>query len=363
MVNSINRHFKFEQPLSFEGLENQKINHLLNENYFKKKQPLYSKLPFSYTLVPAKIRTALFNLLLRFKKDPGFPSWPIEKTIEELRSKAAKSLGPLQHIGFWPEGKNSCICLTHDCDSISGMNNIEKFRKIEEKFGFKSAWNIVPNKYEIDFEKLKNLENSGCEIGIHGYDHSGETAYLETGQIDNRILKAKQRFKEFQIEGFRSELLNRNSNFLDTLSKHFKYDSSVPDTDIYSPMAYRNGCCSVFPYFIGDMVEIPLTMPQDWRLIRMGLSPNEILDIWKKKLEFIQKVGGVAVINIHPDDFISGNEKYLKLYEELLQHISLIPNKWMALPFEIAVWWNERDNSELKDNIITGSKRAVIKKF
>ncbi|MFH0752666.1 MAG: hypothetical protein V1914_03665 [archaeon] len=340
--------------------EDSRIDHLLFERYLKKKKSFLANLPFNYTAIPPKIRTRMFDVFLKFKKDPGFPKWPTDFTVEKLRREWLKKQGKVSYLGFWPSGYEGAVCLTHDCDTESSFKAIKRVREIEKEYGFKSCWNFVPHKYKINFEMLKWLEKEGCEIGIHGFDHTGKIAYEDRQTIKKKLDYVKEKFKEFEIKGFRSALLQRNEEFLRQLQHHFDYDSSVPDTDIYSPKAFRNGACTAFPFFIGKMIELPLTMPQDWRLIRMKLSTEKMMEVWKVKINDILRVNGMININMHPDDFISGNEKYLKVYEELIKEISERKKLWKALPKEIAEWWRERDQAEIVKNKVKGSKRAKI---
>ena len=341
---------------------------LLFEHYLTKKKSFLSKIPFDYTIIPPKIRVNLFNLYLKLKKDPKFPEWPTDLTVDLLRHLYIQSIKSnknkqVPYIWFWPNDHKVALCITHDCDSETSYTNIEKVREIERKYNFKSCWNFVPSKYPLDFKKMSELEKEGCEVGIHDYDHTGKLAFEDEEIIKKKLSESISKFKDYKIQGFRSGLLQRNEKFLKILSEYFVYDSSVSDTDMNSPLSYRNGVCTVFPFFINKMVEIPITMPQDWRLIRMNFNDKEMLDIWSKKIKLITEVNGIININMHPDDFISGNEKYLKVYEELLKELSTLENVWAALPREVAEWWTERANSNIKNKIIEGSERAKIKYY
>ena len=130
------------------------VDTLLFERYLKKKKSILVNLPFDYTIIPPKIRTKVFDTFLKFKKDPGFPRYPTDLTVEALRASYIHSIRdntkkPVPYIWFWPKKHESALCLTHDCDSQSSFKNIMKMRAIEKKYGFVSSWNFVPNKYRI----------------------------------------------------------------------------------------------------------------------------------------------------------------------------------------------------------------------
>jgi len=342
---------------------NKIIDSLLFEDYFKKKRPIFSKLPIPYYLIP--FRHILFRKLFYLgKKDIGFPDWPSDVSVELLRNLYVNAIKEkakkVPYIGFWPKGKFA-VCLTHDCDSKSSFKNIEKIREIEKKYGFNSSWNVLSKKYKIDYNKLKQLEDDGCEIGVHGYSHDASLAFLPRKEIERRINYSIAKLNRFDIKGFRSPQLKRNRKFLNILSNYFLYDSSVPNSEYKSSLALRTGSCTVFPFFIGNMVEIPLTMPQDFTLIyTMKLSKNKIIKIWKEKIDLIRELNGLVCFNTHPDNHLIGNNKYLEIYEEILKYLSKFEDSWNVLPSEIAEWWKERSYSELKGKKIIGSDRAKI---
>ena len=47
----------------------------------------------------------------------------------------------------------------------------------------------------------------------------------------------------------------------------FSYDMSVPNVAHLEPQ--RGGCCTVMPYFVGDLLELPLTTVQDYSLFHI----------------------------------------------------------------------------------------------
>jgi len=341
------------------------VSFLIYEHYYKQKQPLHSRLPFDYTKTPVKIRNLLFHALTSIQKDPGWPNWPIEKSVEFVRHLYIKSIAlrlkkRIPYVSFWPYKKKFAISITHDCDTSSSFKNMEKIREIERKYGIKSCWNILSNKYAIDKNILKTLQREGCEIGLHGYNHDNKTPFLEKELMIKRFANASEIIKEFGIKGFRSESLLRNHKFLNFLADYFEYDSSTCDTDIMSPVAVRSGACTIFPFFIRNMVEIPITLPQDYRLIKLKKTKQQMLDIWKNKIDFIRQANGAAVLLTHPDTHIFGNDRYLDVYEDVIKYLASFRDGWIATTNELSVWWKERSKTAIKNGKIMNSKRAVI---
>ncbi len=60
----------------------------------------------------------------------------------------------------------------------------------------------------------------------------------------------------------------------------FSYDMSVPNVAHLEPQ--RGGCCTVMPYFIGTILELPLTTTQDYSLFHI-LGDYSIAS-WKRQL-------------------------------------------------------------------------------
>ena len=121
----------------------------------------------------------------------------------------------------------------------------------------------------------------------------------------------------------------------------FEYDSSFPDTDPYEPQP--GGCCSIWPFFIKNLLELPLTMPQDHTLFEI-LGHKDIA-IWIQKADWIEKHSGLVLINVHPDYMDSPQR--LQLYEEFLRYMRNKDSMWHALPRDVARWWRERNASTL----------------
>ena len=342
------------------------IENIVYEQYYHVKRPLHARLPFDYTKVPVALRNSLFTFLLKLKRDPKWPNWPIEKSVELIRHLYIKSIsiklgGKIPYIAFWPQKKRFAAAVTHDCDTASSFKNIGKIRDIERKYGITSCWNILSNKYRIDKTALKKLKGEGCEIGLHGDTHDNKLPFLRTDEIRERLAGTSNIVEEFEIMGFRSPSLLRNKKFLELLSDYFEYDSSTCDTDLLSPVAMRSGTCTVFPFFIKRMVEIPITLPQDHRLIRLKQTKSQMLNVWKEKIDFLRQVNGSAVLLTHPDSHIFGNDNYLDVYEKILKYLAGFEDSWITIPAEIGEWWNERDNASIKNGEIINSKRASIK--
>ena len=64
----------------------------------------------------------------------------------------------------------------------------------------------------------------------------------------------------------------------------FSYDMSVPNVAHLEPK--RGGCCTVMPFFIGNILELPLTLAQDYSLFH--ILEDYSLGVWKQQLALIR---------------------------------------------------------------------------
>jgi len=89
---------------------------------------------------------------------------------------------------------------------------------------------------------------------------------------------------------------------------------------------------------------MPYTLPQDFTLfVLMG---EKTIDIWKNKLDWIAKHGGMALVNSHPDYMnfktgTCGREEYpFRYYEDFILHVqeNYKDLYWHALSEKVAAF-------------------------
>jgi hypothetical protein len=149
----------------------------------------------------------------------------------------------------------------------------------------------------------------------------------------------------FQAEGFRAAVLYRNQEWYDSLD--FLYDTSVPNVAHLDPQ--RGGCCTVMPYFVGKLVELPVTITQDYTLFH--ILGDYSMDLWKQQIDLILQSHGLINVIIHPDYSTSSRERVV--FEALLSHLAKLREEggvWTALPKEVARWWRQRSEMTLVED-------------
>jgi peptidoglycan/xylan/chitin deacetylase (PgdA/CDA1 family) len=322
----------------------------LFEQYLPEQKRRPAGLDFYYAVkrvIPRAIRHRLNRLVVSLRSPMPFPAWPYEATLLSLRcSWLDRALNKLRcedgwYVGFWPYGNDCCIVLTHDVESRAGLSQIPKMAEVERKYGFRSAWNIPLGQFPVDWAELEILRREGFELGAHGLAHDGR---LFRSDEDFRILgpEVERLARAHGLRGFRSPSTLRRIDLLCEMD--FDFDSSFSDTDPYEPQP--GGSCSTFPFFMGQMVELPYTLPQDHTLL--NLVGRHLSRTWIEKAEWLSSIGAMILVLTHPD--YSAQPPAIDEYEELLKYLSQIERAWRALPSEVAAWWRTRSAIRLESN-------------
>jgi hypothetical protein len=184
-------------------------------------------------------------------------------------------------------------------------------------------------------------EAAGFEFNVHDLNHDGQL-YQERGLFLERARKINEYIKKFGAKGFRAGVMYRNLDWYDAYE--FSYDMSMPNVAHLEPQ--RGGCCTVFPYFVGKILEIPLTTCQDYSLFQ--ILNDYSIDLWKQQIALIRKRNGLISFIAHPDYLM--NSQARKVYESLLAYLRQIVEHdkiWMALPGEVDQWWRARSQMKL----------------
>jgi hypothetical protein len=318
-------------------------------------------------LLPVKVRRHLQRIALQDWSKITFPAWPVDTTVEDfiewlwIRIFQVTGAKQIPFIWYWPESFHSCAIMTHDVETGVGQDFCPTMLKIEHEYGIKSAFELVPEvRYEISEKVLEAIRWAGSEVCVHGLNHDGRLFSSEE-LFRTRAKAINQYAEKWGARGFRSPVMYRNLSWYDAF--HFSYDMSVPNVAHLDPQ--RGGCCTVFPYFVGDILELPLTATQDYPLF--NIIRSNPMEMWSKQMDLIVAKHGLVSFIIHPD-YILEPEKQA-LYRELLQMLRNFNNEknvWLALPREVDTWWRERAamNLECKDGNWSvrgkGSERARV---
>jgi hypothetical protein len=309
-------------------------------------------------LIPQSLRTALRRRVALRLRGSVDNIWPIMPGSER---------SPEDWPG-WPGGKKFALILTHDVEEQIGLDKCRELMRLERKLGFRSSFNFIPEgDYAVPRKLRDELTQNGFEVGIHDLNHDGRL-FASRREFSQRATRINRYLAEWQAVGFRSAFMLHELDWLHELD--IQYDASTFDTDPFEPQP--EGRHTIFPVWIPrpaslnsqllvapkpdeggsnrdssspGYVELPYTLPQDSTLFLLFREPT--IAIWCKKLDWIAKHGGMALVNVHPD-YLCFDRKVPKrreypfvYYESFLEYVSREYQGvfWNATPREVAQFY------------------------
>jgi hypothetical protein len=313
------------------------------------------------------IRKHLQRFHLRDRKQIEFPSWPIDKTADnlcaELMSLSIKANDNrrIPFVWFWPDDYQGCALMTHDVEHEEGRAFCSDLMDLDARYGIRSSFQVVPEeRYEVSDSFLESIRARGFELNVHDLNHDGHL-FSNHELFLERVNKINGYGRKWRTEGFRAGGMYRNGEWNEALQ--FSYDMSFPSAAHLEPQI--GGSCSVMPYFLGELVEIPLTTTQDYSLFH--ILGQYSIDLWKEELDYIAASNGLASFIVHPDYVIERRGR--SVYENLLRYLSEFCGEkkfWQPLPRDVAQWWRERSRMRVERSgeswkvAGSGSERARV---
>ena len=299
-------------------------------------------------LLTVSVRKHLQRIRLRDWNEIPFPGWPVDPTVERILEMLlilllkAHAVDKIPFVWFWPNGFPSCAIMTHDVEALPGRDFCSHLMDLDDAYGIKSSFQIVPEgRYPVSKGFLNTIQGRGFEIDIHDLNHDGHL-FSDRERYLRRAERINRYSREYGAAGFRSAALYRNLDWFEALD--FSYDMSVPSVGHLE--AQRGGCCSVMPFFIGKILELPVTTTQDYSLFH--ILNHYSIDLWKRQLTLIMEKHGLASFIVHPDYILEHRAR--DTYKALLAYLSQLRSEgkiWIALPREVDHWWRERSQMRL----------------
>lgn len=290
--------------------------------------------------VPWSLRMAARRLVAKHKRGRIGDVWPID---EAAAQKPANWPG-------WPDGKKFAFVLTHDVESAVGLAQCEELADLEQQRGFRSCFNFIPEgPYSVPASLRSSLRSRGFEVGVHDLQHDGKL-FRSRADFARKAARINRHLREWNATGFRSGFMLRNLTWLHELD--LCYDSSTFDTDPFEPQS--EGAGTIFPFWQRSpaggagpadarpgYVELPYTLPQDSTLFLVLQESSP--EIWLRKLDWVARHGGMALVNVHPDYLRFGGPASARTYPvshyiALLEHVQqrYAGSFWQPLPGELA---------------------------
>jgi hypothetical protein len=296
-----------------------------------------------------------------------FPRWPVDTSVEDLCEKLlllamqAAGITEVPFVWFWPRGAQAALIMTHDVETTAGRDYCGALMDLNDAFGIKASFQVVPEgRYEVTAKFLGSICQRGFDVEVQDLNHDGRL-FDERQEFLRRAARINQHARQFGATGFRAAVLYRRPEWYDAFE--FSFDMSMPNVAPMDPQ--RGGCCTVMPYFIGKVVELPVTTIQDYTLFQV-LNQRSI-DLWRTQMALIRKRHGLISFIVHPDYVIEADTR--AVYEELLGDICSRRKDeaiWCARPAEVDAWWRTRSRLRVEKAGASwsvageGAERAVL---
>ncbi|MFL5626161.1 MAG: polysaccharide deacetylase family protein [Ktedonobacteraceae bacterium] len=226
---------------------------------------------------------------------------------------------------------------------------------------------------------ITEVARSGAEIGIHGYVHNDYRSLSKNEQY-KQTKQAISVFERTQIsyQGFRNPYLGWTEETLEVFAElGFMYESNeavihdVIDLEPLSPLlrlGYEKSLelfqaipCTAFtlrPHFEGEVLRIPISIPDDEMVFdRLRITNvEEVGDIWSGIMQRVYNLGGLYVLNLHPERAALCKHAL----DKLLSYACSQPLPvWVACLQDIAQWWKERRQFRLTMTLLAPGRWRI----
>jgi len=299
-------------------------------------------------LLPVSVRKHLQRIHLRGWNNISFPRWPVDASVEQTFEKLltlllrTRSTNHIPFIWFWPHGYSCCAIMTHDVETARGRDFCHQLMDLDDAYSIKSSFQIVPERrYSVSESFINAIWDRGFEVNVHDLNHDGHLVG-DRSRFQQRVKRINQYARAYRAAGFRSAALYRTLDWWEDLD--FAYDMSVPSVGHLE--AQQGGCCSVTPFFVGHILELPVTAVQDYSLFHILRQFS--IDLWVRQINAVSERHGLLNFIVHPDYVIQRESR--DAYIQLLAHLARLREEgriWIALPQQVNDWWRLRARMRL----------------
>jgi len=299
-------------------------------------------------IIPRSWRLRARRVFVQRSGLPAFPRWPLDESVDRLLRfyvlclLTAGGLSQAPFRWYWPHGKHAALMLTHDVETAAGLQLAVEIADLEEARGLRSSFNVVGAEYPIDMGVVRELDSRGFEIGLHGLRHD-RSLFASRAEFERQLPRLRDAARELGAVGFRSPATHRVVEWLPELPA--SYDCTMFNSDPYEPQP--GGCCTLWPFRLGRLIELPYTLPQDHTLFT--LLREDSVDTWLTMMDAIEARYGLIHSLSHPDPGYLGESRNRALYAEFLDAVAVRAGLWRALPRDVASWWRRREAAEPSD--------------
>ena len=197
---------------------------------------------------------------------------------------------------------------------------------LDSQFGIRSSFQVVPDapwSSKLSTKQLvAELKRRGFEVNVHDLTHDGHL-FRNRDRFLRHATAINARGREFGSRGFRSGAMYRRQGWFAALD--ISYDMSVPNVAHLEPQA--GGCCTVMPFFMGHVLELPLTAAQDYTVFH--ILGEYSTRLWQEQIDRILEQNGLISFIAHPDYLVDPRAR--AIYTELLRPPGRAPRRARGL--------------------------------
>lgn len=337
----------------------------LLEAFASSRRPLASWLPASYLAMPGGVRLALHAAWTRLTASGRTGAeWSLDPPVDALATVCASLpgwIGPAgepavpksaegRHVSTgpaWPEGRRWAVSVTLDADTVAGLDRAPGLVRLAQDYGHRATVFVTGDAARRRPSILQELLELGAELALHGDRHDYALGFLATDEIERRLERCRDLTESYRMRGFRAPGLLLTSPGRRALARRFLYDSSIPDADIGSLQAPERGCGTVFPFAHPDgVLELPVSLPLEDRLMTLGLEGEALLSAWEAKARQVRAIGGLLVVTTHAEPHLGGSPRFADVYRRLLEQLETLGDAWYAPCGEVARRWADAGGSQ-----------------
>lgn len=211
-------------------------------------------------------------------------------------------------------------------------------------------------------ELINEIAVCGAEIGIHGFVHNDYRSLSDASQRQ-QTQQAMAVFDDVHLpfQGFRNPYLGWTDDAVRSFEQlGFTYDSNeaivheVVDLSRLTPtlrsgfekslelfQAIAPSAYTLRPHFEGDLARIPTSIPDDEMLFdRLRITDQVALsDIWRSVMTRVYDLGGIYVLNLHPERGVLCKPALGRLLAFSQQQELPV---WVTSLRDVEQWWRER---------------------
>ena len=218
-------------------------------------------------VLPRNVQVRLRRLLRRVQEQLPFPRWPIEPSLHDLY---AYLFGLCAEAAGGSRARDRAVARRPQVGARADPRRRDAERLPQRpppappRTGRRLpvVLELRPPPVRVDDGSSASSSTRASRSGIHGLAPRRPRSESPLRSSRARLPLMREFAERWNAVGFRSPATQRVWELMPQLG--FDYDSSYPDTDPYEPQP--GGCCSWLPFFNDDLVELPITLPQDHTL-------------------------------------------------------------------------------------------------